>query len=168
MHSITDACTYAGGFPQHYAAASLKQDVNLIVVLPGDRFPQHYAAASLKPSASARSPDKQKSFSAALRCGLIEASAGSAPALRYAAGFPQHYAAASLKPPSFLWGTRRRRRFPQHYAAASLKPVVGVHPLNYVCGFPQHYAAASLKLVGPDHAILRTYQVFRSITLRPH
>ena len=36
-------------------------------------FPQHYAAASLKQGETAPEPEPVRRFSAALRCGLIEA-----------------------------------------------------------------------------------------------
>ncbi len=62
-----------------------------------DGFPQHYAAASLKPFRQARYRVGSRMFSAALRCGLIEA-AHAGQGLPPGAGFPQHYAAASLKP----------------------------------------------------------------------
>ncbi len=61
-----------------------------------DGFPQHYAAASLKPFRQARYRVGSRMFSAALRCGLIEA-AHAGQGLPPGAGFPQHYAAASLK-----------------------------------------------------------------------
>ena len=60
-------------FPQHYAAASLK------LKTPGSssnlfsRFPQHYAAASLKQRGPLLTQKITGGFSAALRCGLIEA-----------------------------------------------------------------------------------------------
>ncbi len=59
-------------------------------------------------------------FSAALRCGLIEARGvirNSYPT----PCFPQHYAAASLKRHAVAGRAASGRRFPQHYAAASLK-----------------------------------------------
>ena len=59
-------------FPQHYAAASLKQEVDGHDLTLGQRFPQHYAAASLK---------------------LSDVHAQE----RWRGRFPQHYAAASLK-----------------------------------------------------------------------
>ncbi len=108
-------------FPQHYAAASLKHLYTHGRQLWVVSFPQHYAAASLKlfvPVSAGRAPYwfsaalrcglieayflkcfywPEWLFSAALRCGLIEASR---PELNDASrdGFPQHYAAASLKP----------------------------------------------------------------------
>ncbi len=61
------------GFPQHYAAASLKLPVGGKRYWKGWGFPQHYAAASLKLSDAAPPPVVTPAFSAALRCGLIEA-----------------------------------------------------------------------------------------------
>ena len=86
-------------------------------------------------------------FSAALRCGLIEASVGNSCSPTRSGRFPQHYAAASLK---HLTGARIRtplESFPQHYAAASLKQPGPAARRRYASRFPQHYAAASLKLV---------------------
>ncbi len=61
------------GFPQHYAAASLKLlGVCSTARMPGG-FPQHYAAASLKLGVLVVMISVLLSFSAALRCGLIEA-----------------------------------------------------------------------------------------------
>ena len=83
-------------------------------------------------------------FSAALRCGLIEAGFAAHPLLPAAHCFPQHYAAASLK----LYG----------------EPCAGK---SFLARFPQHYAAASLKQISScSFGILRA--VFRSSTLRPH
>ena len=63
----------AGGFPQRYAAASLKLGFFIHFNLDIARFPQRYAAASLKRVAFSLSLRCMFWFSAALRCGLIEA-----------------------------------------------------------------------------------------------
>ncbi len=88
------------------------------------RFPQHYAAASLKPFILPTPRTIVKGFSAALRCGLIEAAHGTT--------------ATGVLP-----------RFPQHYAAASLKRMGDLGIVGLITGFPQHYAAASLKRPSP-------------------
>ncbi len=62
----------------------------------------------------------RRMFSAALRCGLIEAFRYGPPG-GSVRGFPQHYAAASLKPFIYPRAARPNLSFPQHYAAASLK-----------------------------------------------
>ena len=62
-----------GRFPQHYAAASLKQSALLSNERRKVGFPQHYAAASLKLGRQAHNMAREHPFSAALRCGLIEA-----------------------------------------------------------------------------------------------
>ena len=109
-------------------------------------------------------------FSAALRCGLIEAFlfsvrrvAGLYFPQRYAAAslkpallpnnlasvtyFPQRYAAASLKHNNGNYTPENCRYFPQRYAAASLKPVHHHKHIMHKKDFPQRYAAASLKLI---------------------
>ena len=61
------------GFPQHYAAASLKRETTSRPSQAASRFPQHYAAASLKRVELQEFLSVSGVFSAALRCGLIEA-----------------------------------------------------------------------------------------------
>ena len=163
-------CTFIGRFPQHYAAASLKLTRGVKAGLESLSFPQHYAAASLKRRVIMSTTQGCGSFSAALRCGLIEASLGAMVSTAWRRSFPQHYAAASLKRgvshttfdtlaqfsaalrcgliearKGWIGNPSLPRGFPQHYAAASLKPA-GFRRAWFAHGrFPQHYAAASLK-----------------------
>ena len=81
--------------------------------------------------------------SAALRCGLIEATEKPFDVRAEAEGVPQHYAAASLKPSAACDIDRAGFSVPQHYAAASLKHLMEIH-------------------------LAAITDVFRSITLRPH
>ncbi len=60
-------------FPQHYAAASLKPGFLSLEIAGIHGFPQHYAAASLKRFFKPYPYQLKFMFSAALRCGLIEA-----------------------------------------------------------------------------------------------
>ncbi len=59
-------------------------------------IPQRFAAASLKPRQSSRASVRLSLYSAAIRCGLIEAAAASVSSAP-SAGIPQRFAAASLK-----------------------------------------------------------------------
>ncbi len=107
-------------------------------------------------------------LSAALRCGLIEATLVGSASARTATCYPQHYAAASLK-----HRPRRRRSvvrggYPQHYAAASLKlskrpsvaPVALALSAALRCGLIE---ALSFLRCNPWLSL-----VIRSTTLRPH
>ncbi len=135
-------------YPQHYAAASLKQ---VGAEQPqGVRvgYPQHYAAASLKQCRLIKHRSRRCWLSAALRCGLIEAGSNGGTINVVLSCYPQHYAAASLKPGDPNSSPVNFTRYPQHYAAASLKLCHLCGMLRLTASYPQHYAAASLKLWG--------------------
>ena len=82
-------------------------------------------------------------FSAALRCGLIEAR-------------------TPIECKIFAWTFSAALR-----CGLIEAPPVSDYPAAGE-GFPQHYAAASLKHGRPGTAIKQFEGVFRSITLRPH
>ncbi len=73
----------------------------MLLEVGGFRFPQHYAAASLKRALDCAVTEPHQAFSAALRCGLIEARSVRDVERGGLDRFPQHYAAASLKLVSF-------------------------------------------------------------------
>ena len=108
-------------------------------------------------------------FSAALRCGLIEAALQSVALDISALRFPQHYAAASLKRSNLL-GSRRRRvfRFPQHYAAASLKRLIDVSDSPVLRMFSAALRCGLIEAPRSGGMGIWKREVFRSITLRPH
>ena len=84
-------------------------------------FPQHYAAASLKPAVHDRLHIVGRVFSAALRCGLIEANRGRNPS-RPICGFSAALRCGLIEASQCrATGSGNTRSFPQHYAAASLK-----------------------------------------------
>ncbi len=132
-------------FPQHYAAASLKRGVEVVALWLLRLFSAALRCGLIEAPAERSATPPAFAFSAALRCGLIEAGKCQCHPVRDAR-FPQHYAAASLKHWCISITLVMAGRFPQHYAAASLKPIWCEFNHPRLKCFPQHYAAASLKL----------------------
>ncbi len=129
-------------------------------------FPQHYAAASLKLPSIISNRNNCIMFSAALRCGLIEArvlSLDGAQATKFSAalrcGLIEAQHPERRLPPISLFSAALRCGLIEAEGTIILSPRLP--------GFPQHYAAASLKLAGYSGYPI-TIAVFRSITLRPH
>ncbi len=84
------------GIPQRFAAASLKQHIGIAARQFGQSIPQRFAAASFQQLAGQGEVAAIGRYSAAIRCGLIEAATsrtdgGARPCI------PQRFAAASLK-----------------------------------------------------------------------
>ncbi len=130
-------------------------------------------------------------FSAAIRRGLIEATARAAD-MSASPCFPRRFAAASLKLEHGVYARLLDLCFPRRFAAASLKPgdlrkadmlaslfsaairrgliealSRAVAPLPAVAGFPRRFAAASLKQPdGGEHGAVLA--VFRGDSPRPH
>ena len=161
--------TLHGGFPRHFAGASLKPASKSCSTVRSARFPRHFAGASLKlrsffvPSVgtSVFSPAFRwgliearccsilfrpvLSFSPAFRWGLIEAQIPNNIVRKQERRFPRHFAGASLKLDSQPAGLPPAVRFPRHFAGASLKPGTEQSPAGERGGFPRHFAGASLK-----------------------
>ncbi len=112
-------------------------------------FPQHYAAASLKRRRGQATIHGRRGFSAALRCGLIEASLGglgSERDCRFSAALRCGLIEARIVMLcSRCWGL---------FSAALRCGLIEALPPHRVGEqpprFPQHYAAASLKLTHID------------------
>ena len=86
-------------------------------------------------------------YSAAIRCGLIEA--GSAkPTAKTCASYSAAIRCGLIEARiAATWSRGRRRSIPQRFAAASLKQVSALRTAFDVIRIPQRFAAASLKLV---------------------
>ena len=154
-------------FPQHYAAASLKPGVQRSPRAKRDGFPQHYAAASLKRLSSTLKAMGLQAFSAALRCGLIEANA-----------YGESRSVSKMFSAALRCGlieARFSRNAAPQIAPFSAALRCGLIEARcaaprscWVRRFPQHYAAASLKHSVRGGKLFNEPPVFRSITLRPH
>ncbi len=155
------------GFPQHYAAASLKPSRGWTLSTACIGFPQHYAAASLKPCRFTSGGWGERMFSAALRCGLIEALQCPAEPLQFFR-FPQHYAAASLK------HRLRANANSEHsgFSAALRCGLIEAASATRVHSLQRRFSAALrcglIEAFSWGLFLGVEFDVFRSITLRPH
>ena len=109
------------------------------------RIPQRFAAASLKHADRRRGCPLQGLYSAAIRCGLIEAASPAPRAPTSSTRIPQRFAAASLKHVCYCRTPIRRSSIPQRFAAASLKRHRLCQVVPQDVRIPQRFAAASLK-----------------------
>ncbi len=105
--------------PQRFAAASLKQRLHLRQCALSGRIPQRFAAASLKQPCVVPRPHIGEVYSAAIRCGLIEARSSARPAPARTSCIPQRFAAASLKRRQSRCEPRRATRV---FRSDSLRP----------------------------------------------
>ncbi len=171
--------------PQRFAAASLKQQSPCRHHVAPSCIPQRFAAASLLLKFGLRCDDARAQYSAAIRCGLIEATPIfplGASSLSYSAAIRCGLIEARLavhesNMPASAYSAAIRcglieamgltasvassfMGIPQRFAAASLKPALPARrPSSHPCGIPQRFAAASLKpSVPPLHLLtLPTY-----------
>ena len=130
-------------------------------------FPRHFAGASLKPFRNTLPTATWETFSPAFRWGLIEARSGPL-RTRHPAPFSPAFRWGLIEATSEERPIYGPSRFPRHFAGASLK-LLGIHgSLECESRFPRHFAGASLKRPRVGGALPQQLPVFPGISLGPH
>ena len=169
-------CRAPGGFPRHFAGASLKRANSPDPNPPMAKFSPAFRWGLIEARLTSTMLPWASGFSPAFRWGLIEAidlcaaaptSAGFSPAFRWGLieaaanplseelcrrGFPRHFAGASLK--HDLAGRRPHLLFVLFSPAfrwGLIEARQSAFLPERISGFPRHFAGASLKPFGRGH-----------------